>query len=353
MSFGLLFYACTEIDKEPINSDLTNLKSDQITSRFGTNLIQLEATVTDSYGESKTTNEQSRGAASDRARFNIELRFIVEPTERQREVFQTAVDRWERIIIGDEENFTGVLLPSAYPGQPPLVTENEVLDDIIIEVNLTEIDGPGRILGRAGPWFIRETAPIFTTLTGVMEFDVADLDLLEARNQFEAVILHEMGHVFGIGTLWRLKDWGRNTNNLIDLSTLEQLIDPDYLGSTGNLFWKTEGGEGLLPVEGLFFDSNGNPFNRQGTSFFHWDEDRLSNELMTGFINRGVENPLSRITAGSLRDLGYKTANVGERYELPVQPVTSRTLRTSEDGLNIGEMEELIAPIGAVSVKRK
>lgn len=346
---GLLFSSCSTVETEIVDSDLTNLQSDKTLSKINPNMIQLEGKIPAGYVQGGSIDEQSRGIPSARARFNIELKYIVEPTERQREVFQSAVDRWERIIIRDEVDATGLTITSAY-SNIPLITPNDVLDDIIIEVNLIEIDGPLGILGRAGPRFIR--VPGYTTLSGLMEFDVADLGFLDEQNLFEDVILHEMGHVLGIGTLWTLRDFGFDTNNLIDLSTLEKAIDPDYFGRTGNLFWKTEGGNGLLPVEGAFFRADGSFFFRQGTSFGHWDEGRLNNELMTGFINRGVQNPLSRITAGSVRDLGYGTANVGERYDLPDQSAFSRTLRTSEDGINIAEMEELSTPIGVVYLKK-
>lgn len=350
MSNGLAFSGCTGIDSEPDSSNPSNLEAIQSLSKVDPNLIRLEATVTDSFGEENTLNENSRGAASDRARFNIDIKYIVEPTERQKEVFQAAVDRWERIIIADEENLTGATIPSAFPNLPTLVNPDQVLDDIIIEVNLREIDGPSGVLGRAGPRYLR--VPDFTTISGMMEFDVADLEMLDEQGQFENVIIHEMGHVLGIDTFWRLSDSGFDTPNLINLSTYDQLIDPDYLGNTGNLFWKTEGGEGLLPVEGTFFYSDGTPYIRSGTSYSHWDEDRLYNELMTGFLNSGVDNVLSRITAGSVRDLGYGTANVGEPYSLPVPSETARNLRTSEEGINIAEAEELLSPVGFVLVKK-
>ncbi|MEN2283645.1 hypothetical protein AAGF08_15990 [Algoriphagus sp. SE2] len=352
---GLLFSACSTVEDEPDTSDLTNVVTDKALSKLNPNLLQLEGTFLEASAEGEATNAQSRGIPSDRVRFNIDLKFVVEPTERQREVFESAVERWERIIIKDEADLTGVTIPSFYPGQPDVVPSEGVLDDLVIEVNLREIDGPGRILGRAGPTWIRaefESTEGFTSLAGIMEFDVADLDRLEEQGQFENVILHEMGHVLGIGTLWRLGDFGFDVENLINLSTIEQIFNPDYLGNRGNLFWKTEGGEGLLPVEGVFFRPDGTPFIRQGTSFGHWDEDALFNELMTGFLNGGVDNPLSRITAGSVRDLGYGAATVGERYELPTPSEAART-RNSEDGINIAESEELFTPIGVVFGKKK
>jgi Leishmanolysin len=43
----------------------------------------------------------------------------------------------------------------------------------------------------------------------------------------------------------------------------------------------------------------------QGTACSHWAERCLGRELMTGFANPGSRNPLSRITIGSLDDMGY------------------------------------------------
>jgi Leishmanolysin len=42
-----------------------------------------------------------------------------------------------------------------------------------------------------------------------------------------------------------------------------------------------------------------------GTYCSHWAEACLKHELMTGIINYGGNNPLSRITVGALEDLGY------------------------------------------------
>ena len=42
-----------------------------------------------------------------------------------------------------------------------------------------------------------------------------------------------------------------------------------------------------------------------GTMNAHWRETVLKNELMTGFVNSGVANPLSLLTVRSLTDMGY------------------------------------------------
>lgn len=343
LSSGLVFAACSNVETEPISMDAGDLTAKTLTStnwEKDPNFMILEGDYLQNVANSNLA-ENSRGVPSEKVKFNISLRFINEPTARQREVFESAVSRWEKIIVRDEPDFTGVAIPN-YNNTQILLGPDEVLDDVIIEVVLEPIDGPGRVLGSAGPRFIR--LPEETTITGFMRFDTADLESLEAANQFENVILHEMGHVLGIGTLWRRK-------GLLVTNTFEQAIDPDYLGQRGNHFWKTHQGEGLLPIEGAFFRPDGTPFVRSGTSYGHWDEDVLFNELMTGFLNGGIDNPLSRITSGSMEDLGYGVAPRGEEYKIPSR-VGARTLTSDENGINIAERELLSEPIGAI-VRRK
>lgn len=43
-----------------------------------------------------------------------------------------------------------------------------------------------------------------------------------------------------------------------------------------------------------------------GTRCSHWDETCLGIELMTGYVNGATKFPLSKITIGSLEDMGYK-----------------------------------------------
>lgn len=285
-------------------------------------------------GQPMSNARAPQAAGVDRGRFNITLKYVVPVTERQEEVFEAAAARWERIIIKDVPSFTGTI-PSAFGGFEPAV--DGTLDDILIEVALAPIDGPGQVLGQAGPRFVRTED--FLTLTGVMFFDVADLDFLEELDLFEEVIVHEMGHVLGVGTLWNVAPFGFD-RTLVEATE----TNPYFTGKKANVHWNAEGGEDELPVEDM-----GGP----GTRLGHWRESVLNNELMTGFLNRG-ENPLSRITAASMKDLGYGAAVVGEQYDLPkgAQGVDIDELSEGNgEGLNIAEMEELLLPIGSVSVK--
>lgn len=274
----------------------------------------------------------------DRGRFNITLRYLLPPTDRQVEVFEAAAARWERIIIKDVPSVEGPI-PSAFGGFPDI---EGTIDDLVIEVALAPIDGPGGILGQAGPNFVRTDD--FLSLTGVMFFDVDDLAFLEEIDLFEEVIVHEMGHVLGVGTLWNVAPFGFDRTLIGAVDT-----NPYFLGKKANVFWNAEGGTNELPVENM-----GGP----GTALGHWRESTMNNELMTGFLNLG-ENPLSRITAGSMRDLGYGSASVGESYDLPkgtpgVDISELGNEGTADNpGLNIAKMEVLLKPVGFVTTKKK
>lgn len=274
----------------------------------------------------------------DRGRFNITLKYAVPVTPAQQAVFEAAAARWERIIVGDVPSTEGPI-PSAFAGLPPIAS---IVDDIIIEVALLPIDGPGgpagNILGSAGPRYVRYVDGL--PLSGVMYFDTYDLAFLDGLGLFDEVIVHEMGHVLGVGTLWNL-----NIPNIFTRTLrLGTVADYYFAGKYGNIHWADAGGTGNLPIENT---------GGAGTRGGHWRESVLRNELMTGYLNLGV-NPLSRITAGSMRDLGYGAGVVGEDYTLPVTTTvaTSSAAAAEGDGLDIASSESLLAPVGLVMPKQ-
>ena len=78
---------------------------------------------------------------------------------------------------------------------------------------VTPIDGVGKVLASAGPCILR-TASRFPVV-GIMRFDSDDITALASTGRLPAVVLHEMLHVIGIGTLWRTRDMliGSNTSD--------------------------------------------------------------------------------------------------------------------------------------------
>jgi hypothetical protein len=209
-------------------------------------------------------------------------------TPAQKAAFQSAANRWTKVIVGD---------------LPPVRVEGEVIDDVVILAQGKPIDGPGRVLGQAGPTFLRPEGSAASALLpakGVMIFDTADLEEMEAEGTLNDVITHEMGHVLGIGTIWEEKGLLRGAGT----------ANPRFTGSQAKIeFGKLKnGGPRLVPVE-----NTGGPGTRDG----HWRDTIFGNELMTGFVG-DAGNPLSRMTVASLADMGYRVdMEHAEDYELP------------------------------------
>ena len=224
-------------------------------------------------------------------RFSIELAFPEPITTRQAQAFETARQRWERVIVQGlpTVTITTELLESACGITVP--GDEIQIDDLLIFAVTGDIDGPGEVLGQAGPCIARGNGG--GPLVGVMTFDTADLDALENIGGLDNVILHEMGHVLGIGTLWR-------TASLIENPSLPEQPDADtrFTGPLASRISDALVGSGdSVPVE------NG---ARRGASDGHWRESVFGNELMTPFLNGLTSSaPLSELTIASLEDLGF------------------------------------------------
>jgi len=224
------------------------------------------------------------------SQFNIEVRYPAsQPTPGQQAAFDAAVARWQSVIIGDIQDIDSLTFtPSAFcPGAPAI--QGEPIDDVLIFADLVTIDGTGGVLGRAGPCLIRTAGRL--TAMGIMQFDVADLTTLETNGRLNDVILHEMAHVLGFGTLW----------NELGLLQNGGGSDPFFKGPSA-------GGAFLAAVlTGTSFNGNAVPVENLGglgTRDAHWRKATVANELMTGSISLG-NSPLSAFSLASLRDLGY------------------------------------------------
>jgi hypothetical protein len=79
---------------------------------------------------------------------------------------------------------------------PRARVDGELIDDILILAQGAPIDGPGRILGQAGPTHVRPRsagAAAFLPVKGIMSFDTADLAKMARDGTLNDVIAHEMG----------------------------------------------------------------------------------------------------------------------------------------------------------------
>ena len=243
-------------------------------------------------------------AGADPTSFNIGVRFLSPATASQRQAFTNARLRWEATITQDlEDGPLNILAGTCTPDSPAV---NQVIDDVLILVSLVPIDGPGGVLGGAGPCYVRDYGastydPGDLPLLGAMEFDTDDLEMLEADGFLSNVILHEMGHVLGIGTLWDLQGFLTDPS-LPEDPSLPPIpgADPHFTGAQAVAAFDNVGGTAYVTGAKVPVEDTGGP----GTADVHWRESVLDTELMTGFIGSG-QSPLSIVTLASLADQGY------------------------------------------------
>lgn len=198
-----------------------------------------------------------------------------------------AIAQWEEVITG---NLQEIAIPIDFFGSNGCFGFGDALngtsiDDILMIINIDSIDGPGQVLGQAGPCVIRgdeDALPI----AGVLTLDVADLQPLVGTSTLTGLIFHEMGHILGFGTLWG----GDLTSGLTTDSS-------SFTGQAAVEEYRAIGGVGNVPLETTGGD---------GTRDSHWAENVFDREVMTGFIEQtGTFMPLSRVTIASMADLGY------------------------------------------------
>jgi len=158
---------------------------------------------------------------------------------------------------------------------------------IEIAAKVAPIDGLGGTLGRAGPTAVLQSDGL--PVAGIMEFDIADVANMAANGTLEDVVVHEMAHCLGVGTLWSAKGLirGAGTSN------------PTFIGGHALQEYRTLANDPTLT--GIPLANTGGPGTREG----HWRERTFGDELFTGYISGNVR-AISRMSVASLRDLGYE-----------------------------------------------
>lgn len=242
-------------------------------------------------------------AAPARATLTIDLNYVTPVSPAVEAIFTSAKSTWEGLLQGYQDGaIVGVSAGSSYVGQP-LFTP---LTSVFIDVNVAPIDGVGMVLGSAGPNAIAEDSTGFILTTdGQMTFDDADANNLITNGTFGDVVLHEMAHVLGFGTLW-------TDNSVYNTGSGE------YTGANALSYWQSEFGQtGALFVD---VELGGGP----GTANGHWNEvdngagltgitdgtNDLRNELMTGWLNGPTF--ISDMTIASFQDIGFVAAAIPE-----------------------------------------
>jgi hypothetical protein len=237
-----------------------------------------------------------------------------------------AVAQWEAAITQD-------LLPVTIPHQFFMPDEcfgwgslanGTTVDDLLILLNIEPIDGPGRVLGRAGICGLRGTDHPFV---GMMTLDLDDLDPLTGTATLTYILSHEIGHVLGFGTLW-----GR-----LNLKEGAGTANPVFTGPAAIAEYEALGGSGGVPLE-----TEGGMATREA----HWRETVFGIERMTGFSEPvGVHQPLSRVSIASIGDLGYDIdLSAADAYSLGSSLIAGGTGAPHSWG-GLGYDEVLMGPV--------
>jgi hypothetical protein len=210
-------------------------------------------------GEAGAAPRPGEAGAGFRPGFNIDISYSGDPAYLP--LFQQAADTWSSIITQDVQDFDGV-------------------DDLSIDITVEPIDGPQGLLGGAEPLAFRPGSGL--PYAGSMVIDSDDLDTPHGAS----TVLHEMGHLLGIGASSPAWDKLRSNNQYTGANALAQFqaLSPANANAS------------FIPLE-----SSGG----EGAEGVHWDDDALPGELMNAKTSPDGRAILSSVTVGALADLGY------------------------------------------------
>mmetsp|Transcript_564 Transcript_564/g.1312 ORF Transcript_564/g.1312 Transcript_564/m.1312 type:complete len:625 (-) Transcript_564:227-2101(-) len=185
----------------------------------------------------------------------------------------SAAQRWEQVIAADR---WGPWAPTMFTtiSEEFIATERpaEPIDDMYLGIIVGKLDGSGGRFAEAGPDRLMSGGRI---VASSILIDEADLQNVINNEIFEQLMLHEMGHCLGMGTLW---------------SDGVHYEGTTYIGANGVKAWNDMGCTGPLPM---------------AKDVAHWNDDCFTTEVGTHYLKFRQPVHISSVTLGALEDLGY------------------------------------------------
>ena len=243
--------------------------------------------------------------------FDIELVYL--PGERvigevEKMLIELAVSRWEAVITGDLPDMSFVSDP-VNDYSPLLKTRVPIsgwVDDIRIYIRVTDL--PGTTGGSAWPTWVRRSTQL--PIVAELAIDPSELeDELVNNGGFYKLVLHEIGHCLGFGTVWD------------NLNLVKRPSDPYFDGQSaltsylGLLGWPDDYTNIRVPLQ---------------ADQAHWRRDVFGDELMVSGWIYPNDKMLSSVTLSSMSDIGYEV-NFWAGDDLYALPSVKNAKALSED----------------------
>ena len=241
--------------------------------------------------------------------FNIELVYL--PGERplgalEKGLIESAAHRWEAIITGglSDVSFRGSPVNDYSPLLETYVQIDDVIDDLRIYIRVKDL--PGTTGGSAWPTWTRRSNNL--PIVAELAIDPAELEEdLVMGGGFGKIVLHEIGHCLGFGTIW-------DDLNLIKSPSASGGRNPYFDGaSTWGFYlellgWPDDYENFRVPIEA-------------GGDDAHWRSSIFGDELMARQWAYPYDKKLSTVTLGSMSDLGYEVNYwaADESFVLPIR----------------------------------
>jgi uncharacterized protein YjdB len=229
----------------------------------------------------------AQGGAAPTSPFTIEpvYTFSSPAMARLQRDFTAAADRWRELVISSLPD-TVITVPNdgCGPGSSALIT-NRAIHGMLVVVGVT--NGPNFT---GGICVIRQGSKL--TLVGTLNYPRDVLTAIETGQYPETaygagVLIHELGHALGMGTS---QAWSQLSEGL---GTSEPVFrGPNALGE-----WSAVGGGAYVGRQ--------IPISNDG----HWDIRQLFGESTAGPPELWM--PISRVTAGALKDFGWSIDEKG------------------------------------------